>query len=150
MLKTRYLLYQKICWNNLDVSFADCYKLASVKLPEGVKAISTNLFRNCRALESVELSQYTESIGEGAFSGCSSLKAVLFPASVTAIGNRAFSGCRGLQSITMQNPSPVVIEKSCFGSVNKEITVTVPQGSEAKYGEAPVWCEFKNLRGNQD
>lgn len=37
---------------------------------------------------------------------------------------------------------------NCWGSYNVELIV--PAGSEEAYRNAPIWCEFKNIRGDAD
>lgn len=76
-----------------DNLFTQCYKLASVTLPQNINCISKEMFQNCLMLTRVEIPQGVESIGESAFTSCSFLKTVVIPDSVTEINRSAFTPC---------------------------------------------------------
>ena len=60
-------------------AFSCCVHLKRMKLPTGVRSISTCAFSNCKNLKSIVLPPNLTSIGEMAFYGCNSLKTVLYP-----------------------------------------------------------------------
>lgn len=76
-----------------DNLFTQCYKLASVALPQNINFIGKGMFQNCLTLTRVEIPQGAESIEESAFASCSCLKTAVIPDSVTTIGIAAFSAC---------------------------------------------------------
>lgn len=76
-----------------DNLFTQCYKLASVTLPQNINLIGKGMFQNCLMLTRVEIPQGAESIEEFAFASCSCLKTAVIPDSVTTIGTSAFSAC---------------------------------------------------------
>ena len=65
-----------------DEAFYECYKLASVTIPNSVTTI-----------------------GDSAFDGCKNLTSVTIPNSVTSIGSLAFYGCSGLKSVYISDLS---------------------------------------------
>lgn len=74
-------------------------KLKSVKIPNGVTEIGTEVFASCKNLESVELPNSVVSIGNSAFDCCISLRSIKIPESVTTIDYSAFSGCSSLADL---------------------------------------------------
>lgn len=64
-----------------------------VEVPEGVKAISANVFKDHQGLVSVALPETLSTVGEAAFSGCINLTDVTGGVHVTRIADRAFEGC---------------------------------------------------------
>ena len=83
------------------------------------------------------------SIDEYAFSGCSGLTSVTIPNSVTSIGNYAFYGCSALKNITSYIQRP--FDVSCWGYVNKDIPLYVPNETKEAYQSIGGWKEFTNI-----
>ncbi len=65
-------------------------ELISVYVPPSVKAIEGCAFADCAKLESVTLCEGLESVGDNAFNGCGSLGSVVIPDSVRDISGMAF------------------------------------------------------------
>ena len=80
-------------------AFEDCYRLASIEIPEGVISIGERGFDGCNSLTSVVIPDSVTSIGNSAFYECSSLTSVVIPDSVTSIGGDAFYKCNSLTSV---------------------------------------------------
>lgn len=59
-----------------DSTFADCYSLVSIQLPNSITVIGENAFIRCAALTSINLPSNVTSIGKDAFFRCSSLKVI--------------------------------------------------------------------------
>lgn len=70
-----------------------CYNLESVTLPPSVTSIGNEAFSNCTSMTSVNIPDDVEEIGESAFFCCSSLTSVVIPYNVAVIKWRAFTGC---------------------------------------------------------
>ena len=70
-------------------------------IPDGLTAVSANLFRNCGAIVSVVLPPSVKSIGNYAFNNCESLKTIQMGDSVTSLGYSALAGCIALESIAL-------------------------------------------------
>lgn len=64
-------------------------ELKTIKLPEGMEYIGTNVFRSCKKLESVSLPSSLKTISSGAFMNTPSLKYLSLPASITFIDKEA-------------------------------------------------------------
>lgn len=60
-------------------AFSCCVRLRRMKLPTGVRHVSTCAFSNCKSLKSIVLPSNLESIGEMAFCECNSLKRACYP-----------------------------------------------------------------------
>ena len=101
----------------------------TVKIPDGIVALTTNAFKNCKDLVSVEFPSTLTSIGGAAFSGCSSLTSVVIPNRVTSINGYTFSNCSALESVTIPS-SVTTIESTAFNNVApKNLTAAwVPTG----------------------
>lgn len=108
-------------WPGKDNAYG---KITTLKLPEGLKEISTAAFAELRLLESVTIPNTVEVIGERAFSDCVKLKNIVFeetpsvktfksgcfqrtaftnftfPTSIKLIEQNAFNECYGLKSMT--------------------------------------------------
>ena len=79
--------------------FPNC--VTGIIIPNGVTAISKNVFSTYPNLQTVVIPESVTSIGASAFYQCTSLTSVTIPESVTSIGNSAFQNCSGLTSITI-------------------------------------------------
>ena len=86
-------------------AFADCWRLTSVVIPEGVVTIGNSAFESCDNLTEISIPNSVTIIGESAFAHCISLTSIVLPESVTIIGNQAFYGCIRLIGINI--PSSV-------------------------------------------
>ncbi len=82
-------------------AFADCDRLSSVTIPDGVESIGTNAFHNCAVMAVVTFGNGMKRIDENAFLGCKSLAVVTIPSGVEHIAYGTFSGCSGLTDLTI-------------------------------------------------
>ncbi len=82
-------------------AFSNCAHLSSVKLLEGVNAISLEAFAYCEQLKSVEIPDSVTSIGQFAFVGCNSLEEISIPNGVTSIYKSSFAYCTSLTSVVI-------------------------------------------------
>ena len=105
-----------------SAAFLNCWRITSVKIPEGVETIGNRAFEGCQSLKRVSIPCTVKSIGEYAFDGCSSLESVEVPASVTSIGIGAFGGCSGLKAATFpawcQHKMTIINEILCNSHVS--------------------------------
>jgi hypothetical protein len=83
-------------------------------------------------------------IGKQAFNNHRNLSSVIIPQGVTSIGEKAFYLCTALTSVTVENSSPVTIDKDCFTN-SANATLYVPYGSKAAYQAADYWKDFKEI-----
>ncbi len=61
-----------------DSAFANCKKLKSVTIPEGIETIGNDAFSNCSALQSVYLPNSVNYFGASVFEGCTSLTKIYY------------------------------------------------------------------------
>lgn len=111
----------KIDW----YAFIRCTGLKNVVLPDSVKTLDMQAFDGCTSLESVTLSNGLAKIGTLAFAGCTSLKKITIPSSVTTIEGSAFSGCESLESVSFPN-SLKTIGNYAFVDCKKLNNVAIP------------------------
>ena len=88
-------------------AFANCAKVKSVTIPEGVTSIEGSAFSRCDRLESVIIPSTVTSIGYYAFGSCRNLKSVTILSEVTSIEASAFRGCTGLKSVVIPKGATV-------------------------------------------
>ena len=92
-------------------TFANCYYLSSITLPENLKTIGNRAFSNCQLIENITIPNTVTYIGTSAFEGCELLTNIIIPDNVTYIGGSVFAKCKNLTSITI----PFVGEKQYTG-----------------------------------
>ena len=85
--------------------------ILSLKIPEGVTAISDNAFLNFKRLSEIQLPSSLKKIGDRAFEGCESLKLINIE-NVSMIGVRAFAGCKSLSKIHLSNSADYFSKKT--------------------------------------
>ena len=78
-------------------AFADCKKLTSVTIPDGVARIDDSAFSGCGELASVSMTNSVVEIGNSVFSGCAKLATIAISDSLVTIGNEVFNDCKALK-----------------------------------------------------
>ena len=107
-------------------AFQDCYRLATIKIPNTVTCISEGAFLDCFNLKSISVPNSVSCIEREAFSGCSDLLSVTIPRSVTDINESAFSNCSSLTSVEIPN-SVISIGDGAFEGCSGLVSVTIPR-----------------------
>jgi len=79
--------------------FANCKKLLTIDIPEGVTAIPDNAFANCTYLRQVNLPEGLLTIGSSAFWNTESMQGIVFPSSLKVINWHAFRDCEWLENL---------------------------------------------------
>lgn len=127
-------------------SFADCSKLTSVTLCDGIKTIEEGAFYNTfrleriefkeglldigneaflnSAIESIALPQSLRSIGEQAFKSCK-LEEFTAPNNVAYIGDKAFNSCRNLKKLTIASKD-VLLGEDIVRECENLVDVSIP------------------------
>ena len=91
--------------------------LKSIRLPNGLESISSQLFYNCSSLTSITIPDGVTSIESYAFYECTGLTSITIPDSVTSIGYEAFYGCYSLVSVYYTGDITSWLEKSWHSDV---------------------------------
>lgn len=126
-------------------AFAGCESLTHISLPRALQQLGDAAFAGCTSLGgSLTLPESVQQIGQGAFCGCSSVECFTLPSSLTSVPAATFAGCTGLTALYVFAATPPVADATAFAGVDcKNVSLYVPEGSEAAYKEADVWKEFK-------
>ena len=118
-----------------DNIFADCSRLTSVTIPQGIEILGGRSFKNCTGLTEITIPEGVKSIGAQTFYGCTNLTKVIVPDSLTDINSTAFDGCTGLITAgpvggdyNYQMGWKSVIPAYAFSEFKNLKNVTIPDG----------------------
>ena len=110
-------------------SFAGC-SISNLVIPNKVTKIPPSAFSN-ENLTSVKLPESLETIPSNMFRGCEKLLDITIPYSVTTIENYALSDCKSLETITL--PSSITsFGYAVLTGCNKKLILRVAEGSAAE------------------
>lgn len=132
------------CIRVFDTMFHGNQNLDEVILSSTIKSIDPRALARCPNLTTVSLPEGLEEIHEEAFIE-SGLTNILLPSTVTYIGKDAFKDCKGLTSVTVLNPTPVVLESAETFNNRANATLYVPKGSQDAYKNTAIWKGFKQI-----
>ena len=112
-------------------------------VPQGcVYGAYSSTFANCKKLTSVTLSDGIKTIGDSAFWGCPLLKRISIPKSVTSM-YKAFAYCTGFQEVYIEDGAQISDGKNNFEFAFNNCTnlkkLEIPSGVEIDYNNAR-WC----------
>lgn len=149
-------------------SFAQCAKLTTVNIPEGVteikagtfcgKSVSTIAVPNSvktigrfAFLKNTQLTSVTfgagsqlETIAASAFSGCTALTELTLPATVTLLDNQCFNGCSKLKTYHLKSPTPPRVNGTA--AILSSATIYIPAGSRDTYLNAEYWSTIDSSK----
>ena len=156
-----------------DQAFYNCYGFEGIVMGNSVETIGSEAFRNCGGLRGeLTLPETLLSVGPSAFAGCNEISTVNFNAinctemgnasenvfadclslahirigaDVQSIPNYAFKPCFLVTDMSVAAVVPPVICASTFGTVSRDIPVSVPLGSGPAYRTAQYWEEFFHI-----
>ena len=114
-----YILYKS--------AFAYCTQLTSIKIPNGITEISSEMFFECTRLINIEMPDSITSIGSLAFYDCVNLVEIEIPNNVTIIGMSAFYNCTNLTNIEIPN-SVAIIQAYAFSNCTNLTEVKISSG----------------------
>lgn len=108
-------------------AFAECPRLTSVSLPEGLRVLESDVFYNDTALAEISLPAGLEVLGSSAFRGCTRIEQMTVPEGIRRLSNYLFSGCTALRSLTL----PADLEglgSGTFQDCSSLTSVPIPAG----------------------
>ncbi len=120
-------------------AFWRCYRLTSVKIPDGVTSIGERTFADCYNLTSIEIPNSVTSIGYEAFRYCINLTSVTIPNSVISIGERTFADCNDLASVEIGN-GVTSIGRGAFQDCSGLTSVKIPNSVTSIGDNAFLYC----------
>lgn len=113
---------------------------ADVKIPEGVTAFESYVFR-FSGLVSIEIPSTVTNIEDSSFDECYSLSTVVLHEGVTSIGSSVFFACSGLSSVTL--PSTLTsIGEHAFYYCTSLTSIEIPEGVTSIGEDAFLGCTF--------
>ncbi len=98
--------------------FAECGKLKSITVPEGITGIAPYAFKGCKNLTGIVIADSVTGIGEYAFEDCDGLTSIELPENLKSIGAYAFSGCDSFVSITIPDTLTSMGYRAFYNSKN--------------------------------
>ena len=156
-----------------DQAFYNCYGFEGIVMGNSVETIGSEAFRNCGGFRGeLTLPETLQSVGNHAFASCDEITTITYNAinctemgnaqspvfydcasvahinigaNVQNIPNYAFKRCSTVVDMSVAAEVPPVISASTFGTVSRNIPVSVPLGSSPAYRTAPYWEEFFHI-----
>ena len=108
-------------------AFAECTRIKSFVLPDGILSIGEEAFKSCRKCEHFQIPDTVEAVGKGAFKHCKQFKEFRIPASLQEIPDEMLEGCYRLKTVVM--PETVrVIGSNAFAGCQSLEAIDFPLG----------------------
>ena len=117
--------------------------ITSCEINPNVRLICTDTFAQCEKLESVTLPEGLTHIVSGMFRGCTALREISLPASLIALEDFAFAGCSSLERITFNGTTVEELGDYCLAGCAFE-TLIIPAG--VKRAEQTVFNGCRKLK----
>ncbi|MBO5981662.1 MAG: leucine-rich repeat protein, partial [Clostridia bacterium] len=108
-----------------EITFANCYALENIHIPNTVKSIGPNAFSGCNSLFSLVLPEGLETISAYAFAYSDGLRHIVLPESLSHISADAFNGCGNITEIVNNSNISLTFgstENGCIAEHAKIIT----------------------------
>ena len=119
----------------LDLSEADC------------DSIRQNALHSRHKLKKIIFPVKLRIIGSQALFACDGITDIVLPATTERIESRAFGNCSGIRNLTVLATTPPQLAEDAFSGVDlKNITLSVPKGSEKAYRNDAGWQRFYQKR----
>lgn len=109
-------------------AFYDCGSLTGIELPDGLLSIGGSAFGSCDKLAEIQIPDSVETVEAAAFKNCTALTYAKLPDGLSIVRYQMFDGCTALKTLVI--PSSVKsIEHIVFGGCSG---VTVYYGGDAE------------------
>ena len=125
-----YLTFEEVSGGNLEVTGCD-NSVAKVTVPAAyngrkVVSIKNYAFANCDKVQSVVIQDGITSIGNSAFEGCTKMTSITLPNTLNRINEWAFFRCLSLKEVTVKQSSWVYLGDHVFDGCTSLETVSLP------------------------
>ncbi|MDR1891876.1 MAG: leucine-rich repeat domain-containing protein, partial [Oscillospiraceae bacterium] len=111
-------------------AFANCQKLISMVLPDGLQTVGTGAFMTCKTLRKVLLPGSLTALGQTAFKYCASLEGIYIAGGLTEVKPESFANCPALVGVFLP-PTVTAVSPSAFNSA-PGVTIYGVTGSAAE------------------
>ena len=129
-------------------TFSECGKLETVTFTDAdnsqLTIIRPNAFANCVKLSSITIPEGVGEIGQFAFVCCSALVSATLPSTLSTMGVHVFRDCTSLASVFCLASIPPTGGSSMFNSNASGRKIYVPAGSVGDYKTAAYWSSYAN------
>ena len=126
-----------LCGNLETVTFADADQ-------SQLTTIQSNAFANCVKLSSITLPEGVQTIGAYAFVCCYDLASATIPSTVTTMSNDVFRDCTSLATVYCNASTPPTGNYAMFDNNASGRIIYVPIGSVGAYKAAAYWSNYAN------
>ena len=126
-----------LCGNLETVTFADADQ-------SQLMTIQSNAFANCVKLSSITLPEGVQTIGAYAFVCCYDLASATIPSTVTTMSNDVFRDCTSLATVYCNASTPPTGNYAMFDNNASGRIIYVPIGSVGAYKAAAYWSNYAN------
>ena len=126
-----------LCRNLETVTFADADQ-------SQLMTIQSNAFANCVKLSSITLPEGVQTIGAYAFVCCYDLASATIPSTVTTMSNDVFRDCTSLATVYCNASTPPTGNYAMFDNNASGRIIYVPIGSVGAYQTAANWSNYAN------
>ena len=126
-----------LCGNLETVTFADADQ-------SQLTTIQSNAFANCVKLSSITLPEGVQTIGAYAFVCCYDLASATIPSTVTTMSNDVFRDCTSLATVYCNASTPPTRNYAMFDNNASGRIIYVPIGSVGAYQTAANWSNYAN------
>ena len=129
-------------------AFSECGKLETVTFTDAdnshLTIIRPNAFANCVKLSSITIPEGVGVIGDFAFVCCSALVSATLPSTLSTMGVHVFRDCTSLASVFCLASTPPTGGSNMFNSNASGRKIYVPAGSVGDYKTAAYWSSYAN------
>lgn len=129
-------------------AFSECENLETVTFTDAdnsqLTIIRPNAFANCVKLSSITIPEGVGEIGEFAFVCCSALVSATLPSTLSTMGIHVFRDCTSLASVFCLASTPPTGGSNMFNGNASGRKIYVPAGSVGDYKTAAYWSSYAN------